>query len=97
MYEQLEIPGLESAAEPPAAPSEILEARENLVRENNTQALMELLYAASGRTDRVHPLHARYTGLAEEFHRRIGQELVRSLVATPGFDVRSLFSPAADA
>lgn len=67
-----------------------MEARVNLARENNTQALMEALYEASGRSERRHPQHATYTGLAEEFHRRIGQALTAALLPRPGLDIAML-------
>ena len=37
------------------------------VREAERQAFMEELYRRSGRADKSHPLHARYTGLYREF------------------------------
>lgn len=70
-------------------PPEILEARAALVRENNTQALMDVLYTASGRASRSHPLHSTYTGLAEELHRRVGQRITSEALASPLFHART--------
>lgn len=89
VYEQLEIPGMEGMYDSTDAPPEILDARAALVRENNTQALMDALYAASGRAARSHPLHSTYTGLAEEFHRRAGQRITSEALASPLLHARA--------
>lgn len=82
---QLEIPGLEGfgqgkvSTEPPAVD---VGARR--------QELLELLFRVDGRHKPEHPHAFTYTGLAAEFHRRVGRSIIDTLLETPGLEVSVL-------
>ena len=82
---QLEIPGLESFSGGGGAaglPTADVGAKR--------QELLELLFHADGRDNPGHPHAFTYTGLAMEFHRRVGQSMIQSFLETPNFEVSAL-------
>ena len=86
---QLEIPGLEGFGEsgsPAGGTAVDVGARR--------QELLDLLFHAAGRAEPEHPQVSTYTGLAMDFHRRVGQTIVEKLLETPGFEVSWLLGSA---
>lgn len=82
---QLEIPGLEGFGKGGDS------ARASAVDvDAKRQELLELLFRADGRDRAEHPHAFTYTGLAAEFHRRVGQSMIDALLETPGFKVSAL-------
>lgn len=82
---QLEIPGLEGfggGGDSAGASAVDVGAKR--------QELLELLFRADGRDEPGHPHAFTYTGLAMEFHRRVGQAMIDTLLKAPGFKVSAL-------
>jgi hypothetical protein len=49
--------------------------------QQNRVDFLETLYLLDGRNDSTHPLHSRYTGLAEEFCYSVGRMMMRDVIA----------------
>ncbi len=79
-FEQLEIPGLAEQLESPGGPGE--EPKVALRIAGNRSRLLGILYRLDGREDPEHPMHGFFTGLGEEYHRRVGQTLVTAALAS---------------
>jgi len=88
---QLEIPGLAVHAAPGPRQGGAVDVGAR------RQELLELLFHVDGRGRPGHPYAGVYTGLAAEFHRRVGQEIVDGLLESSGFQVSMLLGGSATA
>jgi hypothetical protein len=78
---QLEIPGLESD---PASQEQ--EAKQLRLRvDENRLRLLEALYHQAGRGEAGKSHRHCYTGLAAQFHEKLGREITSKLLACPEF------------